>query len=331
MTGAVEVGRTLVVGDLVTDIVAVHSGPIATGSDTPSRISVGGGGSAANTAAWLAWHGCPAGLVAVIGADRAGDERLAELAAAGVDCTGVRRSPHAATGSVIVLAHGTERSFLNDRGANLLLTPSDVDKAMVGPVRHVHVSGYTLLDDSSRAAGRHAFAAARAAGVSSSVDAASAAPLRRVTGAVFRSWIHDVDVVFANLDEARALLDETSGDETPADDRTDPADRTDPIDLALRLAQTLTAAGEPAGADRTTRGVVVKLGSDGAIWADRSGATVRIPATPPDRVVDGTGAGDAFAAGFLSSWRAGGSPEQALHAGARAGALAVALPGGRPR
>jgi len=144
---------TAKLGDIATDILAVHSGPIAVGSDTAATISRTGGGSAANTATWLVHAGVDAELVGVVGRDAAGAELLAELVRAGVGVRAVRRSGQARTGSVIVLAHSDERSFLCDRGANLLLKPSDVDIALAGPVGHLHLSGYTLFDANSRAAG----------------------------------------------------------------------------------------------------------------------------------------------------------------------------------
>ncbi len=75
----ISVGRFLVVGDIVTDILAVHSESLTVDSDTPARISVTGGGSAANTAVWLASTGAAVDLLGVVGADVAGDDRLAEL------------------------------------------------------------------------------------------------------------------------------------------------------------------------------------------------------------------------------------------------------------
>jgi sugar/nucleoside kinase (ribokinase family) len=298
----------LVVGDIVTDIVAVQSGALAVGSDTAASISLTGGGSAANTAAWLSTQDTVVGLAGVVGTDIAGDDRINELTAAGVDCQWVRRSSAAPTGSVIVLAQSSERSMLCDRGANLLLIPSDVDKALSGmDPAHVHLSGYTLLDGTSLPAGRHALAAASARGITTSVDAASAAPLRRVGGATFLDWIRGTDILFANLDEAHALLDELAS-----------SDRgwVDPVRLAVRLA-------------RVARYAVVKLGSDGAIWADASGAVVRVPAVPA-RLLDPTGAGDAFAAGLLATWLTGSPIEACLTAATRLGARAVSVVGGRP-
>jgi sugar/nucleoside kinase (ribokinase family) len=292
----------LVVGDIVTDILAVHSGPLAVDSDTAARISLTGGGSAANTAAWFAYTGTAVHLVGVVGDDVAGTDRLTELAAAGVGGSAIRRTGEAPTGSVIVLAQAQERTMLCDRGANHLLAPSDVDAALstLDGLRHLHLSGYTLLDGSSRAAGRYALRAAAERGLSTSVDAASAAPLHRVGGATFLDWIRGADLLLANLDEARALT---------------------------------SAAADPAGAARALTGqlpsVVVKQGPDGATWADRDGTLITVAAQPAT-VVDPTGAGDAFAAGLIAARLAGADPRAAMAAAVALGALAVTTLGGRP-
>jgi sugar/nucleoside kinase (ribokinase family) len=289
----------VVVGDIVTDIVAVHGGAVAAGSDTPAAITITGGGAAANTAAWLASLGVPVTLVAVVGADRAGAERVAELRAAGVRCL-VRAVAGASSGSIVVLSGGGDRTMLVDRGANGLLTAVDVGPALAG-ARHVHVSGYTLLDPGTRPAGLAALALAREHGATASVDAASAAPLRSVGGGAFLSWTTPSDLLFANLDEARALV----GSSAPL-----------PESLASQLA---AAVGGTA---------VVKRGADGAVWADSAGV-VSVPGHPAT-VVDPTGAGDAFAAGVLARWLDGGSPTDCLAAGARLGAQAVTRVGSRP-
>jgi sugar/nucleoside kinase (ribokinase family) len=76
--------------------------------------------------------------------------------------------------------------------------------------------------------------------------------------------------------------------------------------------------------DHPSRAIVTKLGPDGACWDD-----VRVPAEPVD-VVDTTGAGDAFAAGFLTAHLGGAEPREALAAGCRVAARAVAQVGARP-
>jgi ribokinase len=292
----------LVIGDIATDILARHDAPLSTDSDTPARVRFAGGGSAANTAAWLASLQAPVAFVGVVGGDDVAVTRLTELRDAGVVCV-VRSVPDAATGSVVVLSDGHRRTMLNDRAANTRLEPSDVDTALatVESASHVHLSGYVLLDAQSAPAGEHALAAARGRALTTSVDAASAAPLARLGPEAFFALVGRTDVLFANEDEARVLTGLAAG----------------PDKLAVALL---------AGA--TT--VVVKCGADGAVWAGADGTVITAPASPVPTVVDPTGAGDAFAAGYLAAWRTGGSPEECLAAGARLGALAVTRFGGRP-
>src|SRR5690606_12383104 len=177
--GGAVTGRVVVVGDLVTDVVAVLAAPPAPGTDTAARIRLTGGGQGGNTAAWLADQHVPTTLVAAVGDDGAGRERVSELAAAGVDCA-VREVPGVSTGTLVVLAEPAERTMLSDRGAADHLRQADVDRALdtAAGARHLHLSGYVLFGAGSRAAGRHALAAARARGLRTSVDAASAGPLR---------------------------------------------------------------------------------------------------------------------------------------------------------
>jgi ribokinase len=289
-------GRVIVVGDIVTDVLAVYSGPLATGTDTDAGISLTAGGSAANTAAWLVSAGVPVTLVGVVGDDPAGADRLAELADAGVDCA-VRRAAGASTGTVVVLSESDERTMLCDRGANALLSTVDIDTGLrdAGGAVHLHLSGYTLFDEASRAAGRYALEQARDRGLSTSVDAASAGPLQRVGPSDFFDWVRGTELLLANADEAVALTGHA-----------DPDRLTGPV-----------------------RHAIVKRGADGAGWAS-GGTGTRWIAAQPAQVRDVTGAGDAFAAGLLAAWLAGAEPEDALRAGAELGALAVSRTGARP-
>lgn len=292
--------RIVVVGDIVTDVVAMLSGPLAAGSDTPAGIRVTGGGQAANTAAWLAWRGHPVTLVGAVGADDAGRSRLAELTGLGVRCA-VRRYPDTPTGTVIVLAGNGERTMITERGANLRLAPDDVAAALAETpdAAHLHLSAYTLLDAGSREAGRRALVTARERGLTTSVDAASAEPLRRVGPAAFLTWVRDADLLLANADEAAVL----AGPGSPADQ-----------------ARALAGA---------TRHAVVKNGADGSVWAEPDGRVVEAAARRVP-VRDVTGAGDAFAAGLLAAWVTGTGPAEALDLAAELGAAAVATPGARP-
>ncbi len=149
---------------------------------------------------------------------------------------------------------------------------------------HLHLSGYVLLNEGSRPGGLAALAAAREHGLTVSVDAASAAPLRAVGAEVFLTWVRGIDLLLCNADEAAVL-----------------AGRGLPEEQAAALST-------------VARNVIVKRGGDGAVWASRDGvlrsiAGVRVPSLDP------TGAGDAFAAGLLTAWCAGADAADALAAG----------------
>jgi ribokinase len=289
VAGVVVVG----VGDLMVDVVVVPEGPLAHGSDTPSTVRTVGGGSAANTACWLASLGRTVALVSMVGDDLVGQAAVGELAAAGVTFAGVA-DPRAATGTCVVLVDETgERTMLPDRGANNLLSEAVVAQAIADGPTWVHVSGYTLLGDGSRTAGRAALAAAREAGIRTSVDASSSAPLGTVGPERFLKWIDGVDVLFANDDEVAAL------------------------------------GGASAVAGRVGA-LVAKHGPDGASWVGHEGQTVARGASAATVVVDTVGAGDAFDAGCIGALLRGDEPPEVLRAGADAAALALARQGGRP-
>ena len=279
----------VVVGDLMVDVVARMSGPLAHGSDTPAAVSSRPGGAGANVAAWLAVCGVPVALVARAGDDDAGRGAVERLRGHGVDVAAVAFDPGVATGMCVVLvAPDGERSMLPDAGANAALSPDDVPA--FAPEGHLHLAGYTLLRDGApRAAALEALRRARASGMTISLDPSSAAPLERFGAARFLELAGTVDLLLPNRDEAVVL----SGS-------------TDPVALT-----------------RHAREVVVTLGADGARWSDGA-ATVAAPAAAAGPVGDTTGAGDAFTAGFLAAWLDGAAPDAALAAGngLAAGALA---------
>ena len=113
----------VVVGDLMSDVVAWASAPLAHASDTPAQITTHPGGGGANVAARLASQGVPTLLVARTGNDPAGRAAVADLRAAGVR-TSVAVDPVRPTGTVVVIVEPTgERTMLPDRGANAALAP----------------------------------------------------------------------------------------------------------------------------------------------------------------------------------------------------------------
>ena len=286
-------GRVVVVGDVMNDVVATLTGPVAHASDTPAAIVQRGGGAGANVAAWLARMDSDVTLIGRVGDDVAGRAAAEGLRAEGVDVR-LAVDSERATGTCIVLVEpGGERTMLPDAGANAALEAAALPDGAV----HLHVAGYALLHPGSRPAARAMLAAALAAGLSVSVDPSSAAPLLRAGPGTFLTWIAGAGLLLPNRDEATAL----SG-------------RADPEEAARALA---AHAGE----------VVVKLGAEGALWTD-GGEPVRVPVLPVAGA-DTTGAGDAFAAGLIAARLDGAGPADALRAGCALAAEAVARAGGR--
>ena len=144
--------RVVVVGDLMTDTVAHAALPLARGSDTPATVTMHGGGSGANIAAWLAVDGAEVAFVGRRGADIAGRNRDMELMGYGVDARLVM-DPERPTGTcVVMVTHKGDHTMLSDPGANAALSPDDLPKDLFTPGCHLHVSGYTLLNTGSRQA-----------------------------------------------------------------------------------------------------------------------------------------------------------------------------------
>jgi len=308
-----EVGvRYVVVGQWMTDVVAELPGPLREGTDTNASVQVLGGGAAANTAAWLAHGGHDTTLVARIGDDLLGRAGRAELEDIGVECCLAVDTRRPSGTCIVLVAPDGERTMIPDPGANEALVPHDLADDLFAPGRHLHLSGYTLLVDGSRMAGLSALDRARLRGMTTSVDVASVGPLADVGRDRFLDWVTGVDVLLANESEAALLAGL-------------PAPRPDEDDATSLAGATLAART----LCRSVGAAVVKLGARGAYVQDAAGATAYSPAEGVD-VVDTTGAGDAFAAGWLPAWREGVAPVVALERGNRVAAQVVARVGARP-
>ena len=204
--------------------------------------------------------------------------------------------PELPTGTCLVLiGPNGERTMAPDAGANDALAEDDLDAELLGDGGHLHVSGYSLLRDGSRPAARAAMGRASRSGMTVSVDPSSSALL----SAGFLDHAEGVGLLLPNAPEAHALTGHS-----------------DPETAARALAERV---GE----------VVVTLGSGGALWTNGEDV-LRAAAEPVDIVEDSTGAGDAFAAGFLGARAGGGSTAETLAAGCRLAARAVRKAGARP-
>ncbi|MFF3321725.1 carbohydrate kinase family protein [Streptomyces sp. NPDC002889] len=292
-------GGLLIVGDVVTDVVARHRTPLVRGTDTAARIRILPGGAGANVGCWAAHHGCrDVRLLA-----RVGDGDLAwhaqQLREAGV-------RPHlvpddgAPTGTVIALVDATaERTFLTDSGAVLRLGADDWSASLLDGVGALHLSGYLLFSDTSRAVAALARESARERNIPVSVDPASAGFIAELGTERMLSALEGADTLFPNADEARLLTG-----------------LPDPADAAAKLSRHVPLT-------------VVTLGGQGALVAESGQVTARIAPHPTD-AVDTTGAGDAFTGAFLAARLAGADARTAAQEGCLAGAQAVTVIGGRP-
>ncbi|WP_405441240.1 PfkB family carbohydrate kinase [Streptomyces avidinii] len=299
MTGP---GALLVVGDVVTDVVAIHPEPLAPATDTTARIRTLPGGAGANAACWAARTGtAEVRLLARVGVESARWHERA-LVDAGVRPRLVIDSQEP-TGTVVALVgKDAERTFLTDSGASLRLCPADWAPSLLDGAAHLHLSGYLFFADSSRELAMVALRAARTRGVPVSVDPASAGFLAALGPQRFLDAVAGAGVLLPNEDEARLLagLPEPTG--------------------AARAAVALS---------RRVPLVVVTRGAAGALIAEHGRITAEVEAEPAE-AVDSTGAGDAFTGGFLAARLEGADPAEAARAGCRAAALAVTRVGGRP-
>ncbi|MFI5760623.1 carbohydrate kinase family protein [Streptomyces sp. NPDC051563] len=316
-------GALLVVGDVVTDVVALHAEPLAPGTDTPARIRTLPGGAGANAACWAARAGSPeVRLLARVGADSAGWHERALLDA------GVRPrlvvDPAEPTGTVVALVGAdAERTFLTDSGASLRLSPADWEPGLLDGVAHLHLSGYLFFTDPSRELALVALRAARARSVPVSVDPASAGFLAVLGPRRFLAAAAGAAVLLPNEDEALLLAGSQGADGADGTDGADGADG--PVGPA-RAASVARAAAELS---RRFPLVVVTRGGAGALIAEDGRVTAEVAAQSAE-AVDSTGAGDAFTGAFLAARLAGAGSARAAGAGCRAAAVAVTRLGGRP-
>ena len=203
----------------------------------------------------------PTRWLGCVGPDPLGDRLLAELQDAGVEVRAQRRGR---TGTIVVLVDPDgERTFLPDRGAAGELDA--VDPAELDGVAVLHVPAYGLLGGRTAASVHALLDTAAARGVPVSLDASSWAVLRAYGLEAYRELVLRVRpvVLFANADEAREL------------------------DLRSRPLEGVR--------------VVLKAGPRPTTVVEADGTRLQVPVEPVDGVRDSTGAGDAFAAGWLSA------------------------------
>ena len=260
------------------------------------------GGSAGNTAAGVAMLGGRAGFVGQVADDQLGEVYAHDIQSVGVEFTTAKSDPDAApTARCLVLvtpdAQRTMNTFL---GAAQNLEPESIDAEQVRSASILYLEGYLWDPETPRAAMERAIDIAREAGRKVAFTLSDSFCIDRHRDG-FNNLIDSgrIDILFANEAEILSLTGETG------------------FDAAVARA----AARVPL--------LVVTRSEKGAL-AVESGSRVEVPAEPVDQVVDTTGAGDLFAAGFLTGHAQGRSIEQSLRMGAIAAAEVISHYGARP-
>ncbi len=255
-------------GILVADVIArpVDRLPERGTLELVDEIRVHGGGCALNTASALARLGRHAAAAGKVGADPLGDVLLGVLEERGVDRRAVVRDPVTPTSATVALVGADgERTFLHLPGANASLRAGDLDPELIFSGRALHVGGALLLEALDGEPTAAVLAEARRQGLFTSLDTAYDASGR--WNRVLPS-LQGLDLFTPSIAEARAVTGER-----------------DPDRAAMRLREL------------GVREVAVTLGPDGCYVAGENFEGY-LPATDVE-VVDGTGSGDAFAAGFI--------------------------------
>ncbi|GAA2043404.1 hypothetical protein GCM10009819_32530 [Agromyces tropicus] len=290
MNSRAESGLLVVVGDLLEDIVVWATEPIRAATDSAAQVFRSRGGSAANVAAHAAAL-VPTRFIGRVGDDGAGLALASALEARGVD---VRVQRQGRTGAVVlVVGPDGERTMFPDRAAAADLDA--VEPAWLDGVAWLHVPSYAFEHEPMRSEVRRLVQLARTAGAAVSVDASSAGLIDGLGVERIRAWISALrpDVLFADETEARRLGVDAGG----------------------------------ADASRIAGRVVVKHGPAPTEVFDGGELAAHVPVAPVAEVRDLTGAGDAFAAGWIAAALGGADVEGCCLAGHALAASVITVPG----
>ncbi|MDH6232088.1 ribokinase [Mesorhizobium soli] len=284
-----------ILGDINVDLsLQVAAYPPEGGEGIAERQMHGIGGSATNTALILTRLGQPVRFIGRTGTDAWGDWCMAEMAAAGVETRWISRDAEEPTQlNIVVVGASGERTMFSYRGANVKLGADDVEAAALADATLLHLSGYALLKAPQSDAALRAIDLARAGNIPITLDIPSG-----IAGAIGRAvmvLLPQIDAVFLGESDAELL----GGQGQPTT-----------LDAAARA---LLEAG--------ATNVVIKRGAEGSVLF-RKGEELHSPAVKVD-VIDTTGAGDAFAAGYIFGMLTGLSPSATGALANVAGAIAA--------
>ena len=259
------------------------------------------GGSAANTLAGLAALGAKCAFIGQVADDQLGDVFAHDIRSSGIAFATPSRAGDPPTGRCLIFVTPDGQRTMNTYlGASQYLPAAELDESAIAAAAVLYLEGYLWDPEEPRAAMRKAISAAREAGRKVAFTLSDAFVISR-HGDDFRKLIAagEIDILFANEIELAALTGED--------------------DFAAGLAA-LRAKVPVLVVTRGEHGAVAVAGADRA----------EVPAEPIGRVVDTTGAGDLFAAGFLIGHVRGRSLGECLRLGAICAAEVISHYGARP-
>jgi len=260
----------------------------------PTRPDYTPGGSAGNTSFALARLGVPSRFLGALGDDHAGDFFRDQLLQAGGDDTAIRVMPNLPTAQCLSLVTpDAKRTMRTHLGAAMTFAPEHINKEDFIGCSHAHIEGYVLFNPDLMQA---TLGAAKTAGCTISVDLASFEVVHASRPILNDLLAEYVDIVFANEDEAEAF----TGKSNPQTG----------LESLAELCKT----------------AAVKVGEKGAFLC-HAGECCHVPATIVEQVIDTTGAGDFWAAGFLYGLLSGKSLQESGSIGALLGGAVVTCEG----
>ncbi|MEM7689463.1 MAG: adenosine kinase [Pseudomonadota bacterium] len=259
------------------------------------------GGSAANTLAGLSTLGLQCAFIGQVCDDQLGKVFRHDMRATGIDFDTPARDGEPATGRVLIfVTPDGERTMNTFLGAGQFLPASALDEELIASAAILYLEGYLWDPEEPRRAMRRAIEVARKAGRKVAFTASESFVIER-HGDDFRAMIEDgvIDILFVNESELATLTGEP--------------------DFEAGVAQL----------EGKVPVLVATKGENGAI-AIANGQRAEVAAEAVDAVIDTTGAGDQFAAGFLSGHAKGAPLEECLKRGAIAAAEVISHYGPRP-